>query len=191
MSVQVKRRREAASFLSTFTGAAGELVVDTTNNRVQVHDGATAGGFPAAKLSEISPLSALMVAAQGATHGSTIEIGCLEDTINCAGASSISTRQIPNRAIVFGVSVYVVTAITGASSFNADATTSSSGGAGTTAGQFGAALGVSAGSNNTGVIGPTAWFAASTIQLTANGSNFTGGVVRIAIHYLICTPPTS
>lgn len=53
MSVQVRRRREAAAFLSTFVGAQGELLVDTTNNRVQVHDGTTPGGFPAAKLSEI------------------------------------------------------------------------------------------------------------------------------------------
>jgi hypothetical protein len=53
MSIQVKRRREAASFLSSFTGAQGELIVDTTNNRVQVHDGVTAGGWPAAKLSEV------------------------------------------------------------------------------------------------------------------------------------------
>ncbi|MGO9008079.1 MAG: hypothetical protein ACLQIQ_08540 [Beijerinckiaceae bacterium] len=53
MSIQVKRRREAASFLSTFTGAQAELIVDTTNNRVQVHDGSTAGGWPAAKLAEV------------------------------------------------------------------------------------------------------------------------------------------
>jgi hypothetical protein len=52
MSVQVKRRREAASFLSSFVGAAAELIVDTTNNRVQTHDGATPGGWPAAKLAE-------------------------------------------------------------------------------------------------------------------------------------------
>ncbi len=191
MSVQIKRRREAASFLSTFTGAAGELLVDTTNNRVQVHDGVTVGGFPAAKLSEVSPLSALMVAAQGSAHSSAVKFGCLEDTIACSGPSSVSTQQIPNRAIVFGVSVYVAGTVTGASSFNVDAMISSGGGAGTTAGQFGASLGVSTGSNNSGVIGPTAWYAASTIRLTANGSNFTGGVVRIAIHYLICLPPTS
>ncbi|WP_158810125.1 hypothetical protein [Beijerinckia sp. L45] len=53
MSVQVKRRREAAAFLQTFVGAQGELLVDTTNNRVQVHDGATPGGFAAAKLAEV------------------------------------------------------------------------------------------------------------------------------------------
>ena len=53
MSVQVRRRREAASFLSIYVGAQGELIVDTTNNRVQVHDGATPGGWPAAKLADV------------------------------------------------------------------------------------------------------------------------------------------
>ena len=43
MSVQVRRRREAAPFLATYVGAQGELLVDVTNNRVQVHDGATPG----------------------------------------------------------------------------------------------------------------------------------------------------
>ena len=53
MSVQVRRRREAASFLSTYVGAQGELLVDTTNNRVQVHDGVMPGGWPAAKLADL------------------------------------------------------------------------------------------------------------------------------------------
>ncbi|MGD0639861.1 MAG: hypothetical protein ABSC22_03850 [Roseiarcus sp.] len=53
MSVQVKRRRDTAANLAAFTGAQAELLVDTTNNRVQVHDGVTAGGWPAAKLSEV------------------------------------------------------------------------------------------------------------------------------------------
>jgi hypothetical protein len=62
MSVQVRRRRETASFLATFVGAQGELLVDTTNNRVQVHDGATAGGFSAAKLSEVVTNTRIAVA---------------------------------------------------------------------------------------------------------------------------------
>lgn len=59
MSVQVRRRREAASFLSTFVGAQGELLVDTTNNRVQVHDGTTPGGWPAAKLADATSAVAI------------------------------------------------------------------------------------------------------------------------------------
>ncbi len=53
MSVQVKRRRDTAANLGSFAGAQAELIVDTTNNRVQVHDGVTAGGWPAAKLAEV------------------------------------------------------------------------------------------------------------------------------------------
>ena len=63
MSVQVRRRREAASFLATFVGAQGELIVDTTNNRVQVHDGATPGGFPTAKLADVAQRTAVADAA--------------------------------------------------------------------------------------------------------------------------------
>jgi hypothetical protein len=125
------------------------------------------------------------------SHGSTIQFGLVEDTIACSGVSSVSAAQIPNRAVVLAVSVYVVTAITGATSFNVDATIASGGGAGGAAGQFGLSLGVSAGSNNVGVIGPTAWNAASTIKLTANGGNFTGGQVRISIQYILPSAPTS
>jgi hypothetical protein len=51
-AVQVQYRRGSASQVAAFTGAQGELVVDTTNSRVVVQDGATPGGFAAAKLSE-------------------------------------------------------------------------------------------------------------------------------------------
>jgi hypothetical protein len=182
-AVQVQYRRGTAGQVASFTGAQGELVVDTTNNRVIVQDGATAGGFPAAKLTDVGTVTG--------QHGSTLQMGVIEDLITCSGATSASTQQIPNRAIVLAVSTYVLTAITGATSYNVDATTSSSGGSGTSAGQFGASLGIAAGSSNSGVIGPTAWYAASTIKLTAQGSNFTGGTVRIAIQYLLCGTPTS
>lgn len=49
---QVQRRRGNATQVAAFTGAQGELAVDTTNNRVVVQDGSTAGGFAAAKLAE-------------------------------------------------------------------------------------------------------------------------------------------
>ena len=52
-AIQVQYRRGTQAQIAAFTGAAGEINVDTTNNRVVVQDGATAGGWPAAKLSEI------------------------------------------------------------------------------------------------------------------------------------------
>ncbi len=53
MSEQLQLRRGTATQVTAFTGAQGETVVDTTNNRLVVQDGATAGGWPAAKLSEV------------------------------------------------------------------------------------------------------------------------------------------
>lgn len=45
-AVQVQYRRGTAAQVASFTGAAGEMVVDTTNNRLVVQDGSTAGGWP-------------------------------------------------------------------------------------------------------------------------------------------------
>src|SRR5271166_4130912 len=53
MSEQLQLRSGSAADIATFTGAAAELVVDSTNNRLVLQDGATVGGFAAAKLSEV------------------------------------------------------------------------------------------------------------------------------------------
>jgi hypothetical protein len=47
MSVQVQLRRDTYANVAANHGAAGEVFVDTTNQRLVVQDGATAGGFPA------------------------------------------------------------------------------------------------------------------------------------------------
>lgn len=54
MSTAVQFRRGTTVQHSTFVGAAGEMTVDSTKNVVVVHDGATAGGFPAAKASDLN-----------------------------------------------------------------------------------------------------------------------------------------
>ena len=53
MTEQLQLRRGTAAQVVAFTGAQGEIVVDTTNNRAVVNDGATMGGWPAAKLAEV------------------------------------------------------------------------------------------------------------------------------------------
>jgi hypothetical protein len=53
MSQQLQLRRGTGTQITGFTGAQGEVVVDTSNNRMVVNDGLTVGGFPAAKLSEV------------------------------------------------------------------------------------------------------------------------------------------
>jgi hypothetical protein len=55
-AVQLQHRRGSIAQVSTFTGAQGEIAIDTTNNRLVVQDGVTAGGWAAAKLAEIARL---------------------------------------------------------------------------------------------------------------------------------------
>jgi hypothetical protein len=52
MSTAVQLRRGTTSQHSSFTGAVGEVTVDTTKDTVVVHDGTTVGGHPLVKESE-------------------------------------------------------------------------------------------------------------------------------------------
>lgn len=54
MADQLQLRRGTTSQNLAFTGAAGELVVDTTKNQLRLHNGITAGGFPAATSSQVT-----------------------------------------------------------------------------------------------------------------------------------------
>ena len=53
MSEQLQLRRGTGSQVASFLGAQGEVVFDTTNNRIVANDGVTVGGNPAAKLAEV------------------------------------------------------------------------------------------------------------------------------------------
>lgn len=176
MSTQVQLRRDNAANVAAFTGKPGEVIVDTTNNRLCLQDGATAGGFAAAKLSEVVTLGANSLLAQ-APHGGAVSIGCLEQLVSLSGATTASTVQIPSGAIVLAVSNRVVTTITGATSYSCGVSGNPS--------QFGSSLGLGAGSTNLGLIGPNPFYAATPVLFTAAGGNFTGGQVRMTIHYLM------
>ena len=53
-NIEVKLRRGTTSQHSSFTGAEGEVTVDTDLDTLRVHDGSTAGGERLAKYSELS-----------------------------------------------------------------------------------------------------------------------------------------
>ena len=57
MSRQIQIRRGSAAEHATFTGAVGEITMDTTNKTLRVHDGETAGGTILAKRSEIPEIA--------------------------------------------------------------------------------------------------------------------------------------
>ena len=58
MPTQVQFRRGTSTQNDNFTGAAGELSVDTTNNTIRIHNGSTAGGFASAR-ADLSNTSAI------------------------------------------------------------------------------------------------------------------------------------
>jgi hypothetical protein len=147
--------------------------------RLLSFDGATWQPF-LASLAETNTFAAPQIFAS--VHGASLKLDIIEEELTLSGPTS-TTTTIPNGAICFGVSERVTEAITGASSFKV-------GISGETA-KFGDLLGLSLDSTNFGIIGPTAFYADTPVVVTANGANFTGGKVRLAIHVLRVTPPQS
>lgn len=118
-----------------------------------------------------------------APHGATSFFGILEQEVTLTGAAVNTTIQFPSSCIILAVSTRVTAAVTGASSFKV--------GDGVTADRFGDLLGVTLGATNAGVVGPSGNYSPLPVTLTANGSNFTGGKTRVALHYITIQPPTS
>jgi len=129
---------------------------------------------------EKSGLVDVAVSANGGATG----LGVLEeDLTGLSGASVDSTIEIPADAICLGVSTRNIAAVTGATSYDCGIVGETS--------KFGGSLGVALGSTNKGIINPEAFSSATTIRLSSNGSDFTGGDVRIAIHYLAVEIPSA
>lgn len=56
MAIQIQLRQGTTTEHGTFTGALGEVTVDTDKKTVVVHDGTTVGGTPLARVSEVPSL---------------------------------------------------------------------------------------------------------------------------------------
>jgi len=54
MATQIQLRRGNTSATGTFTGAVGEVTIDTDKKTIVVHDGTTAGGIPLARESYLT-----------------------------------------------------------------------------------------------------------------------------------------
>jgi hypothetical protein len=98
-----------------------------------------------------------------------------------SGASYTTTIVIPAYAHLIGVTTRVTTEVTGATTYDV--------GDGSDVDLWGAAIGVAVGSESRTIdftdiaaVGPAA--TSRTVTLTANGSNFTAGVIEICLHYL-------
>jgi len=139
-------------------------------NGFSVFDGTTWTGPEVARLSST-------------VSGAESRIVTIEEELTLSGSSVQSSIVIPNRAIVFGVSTRTTDAISGPFNYHCGISGEPE--------KFGGYLGIAFGSTNAGVIGPQAFYSDTPVVITANGGGgaFTGGKVRIALHYFLPVVP--
>jgi len=111
MPTQVQFRRGTTAQNNSFTGAAGELSVNTSNSTIRVHDGSTAGGSELASVTyssnatnissgtlSVSRFATSGVAA-GTYGGATVEGVFTVDTYGRITSASNVTAQVANSNI--------------------------------------------------------------------------------------------
>ena len=133
-----------------------------------IHDGSDWRGG----LATLSPKNA----------GLALKVSEIDHTIG-AGTVSTTAVVIPSNAVVIGVTARVLTTITGTLTGWALGNPGASG-------RYGSGLGLAAGSWVRGVLGqPTAFYLPEAMQLDAEGGDFAGGSVRLAVHFMELTLP--
>lgn len=132
-------------------------------------------------LTAVTNLSAQVAGSFGGATG--IAVAEEELTLSGSSVTASGNGRFPDRAIMLGVSTRVTQVVTGVPSWGC--------GISGEATKFGGSLGLTLGSTNKGVIGPTAVYALTPVVLTPTSGTFSGGKVRVAIHYLHVTASTS
>lgn len=100
MAVQVQQRRGTTSQHSSFTGAVGEITVDTDKETAVVHDGVTAGGFALARADQVQPK--VRAVAASATTGTITPNGDTTDLYVAEGLTGAITMAAPSGTPVNG-----------------------------------------------------------------------------------------
>ena len=160
-----------------YSPGIGFLAFITDENLIYIYNGTNWASYSDGKIG--GPTTILNTG----TNGGETRLELAEEEISLAGPSTDSTIVIPDRAIVFAVTTRTTQTVTGATSYDC--------GIAGDIGKFGSTLSIASGSTNSGVIGPSAFYADTAVRLSANGSDFIGGNVRLAIHYMLCIPPAS
>lgn len=124
----------------------------------------------------------------GGANAAYSQISTLNESHTLAAAgTSDTTIQFPANSIALGVTVRVTTLITGCTTFDV-------GVAGATT-RYGTGIDVAATTTNvsTGTTTPDIYNSATSVRFTAigGGAAFTAGVIRVTLHYISLSAPTS
>lgn len=136
-----------------------------------------------------SRLSGLLAATELTVRGSNAQLSSIkhltELTTIAAAASTNTTIQIPVNALVFAVSVRVTTAIPTAATFSVGVSGATT--------RYGTGISTSINTTSPGTLDALRYYAGATaIVITPNLTPATNaGRVRVTIHYIEVTPPTS
>lgn len=106
MATQIQWRKGTTAQHTTFTGAIGEVTVDTDKDVVVVHDGTTAGGHPAAKESDLTAHLNDAVDAHDASAISNVPAGNIVATTVQAAIDELDSEKIATSAIGATVQAY-------------------------------------------------------------------------------------
>lgn len=90
MAIQIQLRHGTATEHNSFTGAVGEVTVDTTNKILRLHDGTTAGGFPvAARANNDGTIS--LIKKDGTVNTTIPADGLLNNTLTSTATNQAAT----------------------------------------------------------------------------------------------------
>ena len=120
MATQVQWRRGTTAQIAVFTGAIGEIVVDTTLNQLVVNDGVTVGGHYVAAASGgtlTNPTITGTVTWTTATwtgtitNNATVNGGTYGGNPHFTGAPTSTTPALPNASTLIATTAFVQNAV--------------------------------------------------------------------------------
>lgn len=108
MPTQVQFRRGTTTQNNNFTGAVGEITVDTTLDVLRVHDGSTAGGFALVGLTANQALTNKTLTSP-TINGATINNPSFSGTFTTTGVATFDGVSLAN--VTLGTQSYTANSI--------------------------------------------------------------------------------
>ena len=110
MAIQIQLRQGTTTEHNTFTGAVGEVTVDTTNKTLRVHDGSTVGGTRLATLTGGLVPTTQLPAATTSVQGAVVLNNTLTSTSTTQALTAAQGKVLGDRDFGIGQTVQDVTA---------------------------------------------------------------------------------